>query len=227
LPTADEVRAQQQVRAQFINALWDMQAESGAERVLTDAVLARINVELPDVQIDRLTSELHSDHLIDADRRAYEEPYLTEVWLTSSGRREVEQWITTDRPTRNLPLAHSTIFNTTIYGGVHGSAVVVGSTATTVNIHNSYGHQLVALTAKSRRLLETQQDLPTDQREDIEDDLALLNEQAAAAQPDHARIRSAVRRVAAWSGGIVAGGAAAALKPEVQQLTSDLLKAIT
>lgn len=208
-----------------MNALYDIHAERGPDRVLTTSVLERISVTLPDVQIDRLTTELAQERLITADRRAYEEPYDTEVQISASGRREVERWIATDRPTEHLDVAPSTVLH--IHGDVSGSQLFVGSSDISASMQSAGGSQLDQLSQKARELLRQLPNLSAPVREEVEADISILDEQAHASAPDASRFKPAVRRLLAWASGAATTGAGIALQTDVQQVATDVLRMLT
>jgi hypothetical protein len=102
--------------------------------------------------------------------------------LTVRGRYEVEQWLAEpDEPTAALPLPANQVFRIETMN-VTGT-VMQGSTATNVNTHiGTSGTELVELVTKFRQLLAGVEVLPDD-REAIEADLEVIEEEATAAQP--------------------------------------------
>lgn len=115
-----------------------------------------------------------------------------------------------------------------IIGTMHVTGPVLqGSTAT--NVTASYGvsgDELRRLVAGLRGLL-AEVNLPEDDREEIEADLGVIEEEAATGQPRSQRIRPLLRRLrVALTGGALAGAEAGA-REEVIQLIDAVQRAIT
>jgi hypothetical protein len=132
------------------------------------------------------------------------------VGLTSPGRYEVEQWLAEpDVPTEHLPVPANQVFN---IGTMNVTGTVMqGSTATnvTTNIGVS-GNELVKLATQLRKLLTAVQ-LDPDDREAVEADIEVIEEEAAAPQPRLQRVRPLLRRLrAALVSGALSGAEAGA-----------------
>jgi hypothetical protein len=115
-----------------------------------------------------------------------------------------------------------------IIGTMHVTGPVLqGSTAT--NVTTSYGvsgDELRRLVAALRGLL-AEVNLPENDREEIEADLGMIEEEAATGQPRSQRIRPLLRRLqVALTAGALAGAEAGA-REEVIQLIDAVQRAIT
>jgi hypothetical protein len=226
MPTKDEIHEYRQWRGKFINAVWDAEAVNDPEWPAVDvrAILRNIGAnDLPAPAVARLVNDLVGDGLLEAMMETNEEPYPVWVKLTSWGRLEVERWISEDEPTEHLALAPSQIFTTHFHGNVDGSNVVIGSPSTTVNQQTAIGESLTPLIEKARELL-TQWDEGFDDREAVEADVEILEEERNSSQPKPARLKAALKRVGAWAAGIAGAGARPELVEEVQRLTHQALQ---
>jgi hypothetical protein len=154
MPTPDEIRTYRQWRGRFISAVWDAEAAGASPAVTVADVLDSIGAgDLPLRTVSRLVNDLVGDGLLEPVVLTQEADYPLWVKLTSCGRLEVERWISDDVPTEHLALPPNQVFNTNVYGNVSGSAVIVGSTDTTVNMQAAVGEQLSVLVAKAKELL--------------------------------------------------------------------------
>jgi DNA-binding PadR family transcriptional regulator len=229
MPTPEDIREYEERRARFLSALWDDDARAGNPLGYGEVsqILKDIHSEdLPDPQIQRLLRDLGQDGLIEGEGQTISDLYPPFVRLTPSGRSEVQNWIRTDRPTEHLPLVPTNVFNTTFNGPVQGSPIVVGSAGTTINIRNRFGEPLADVITKTRELLavETVED---DDRDDVEDSLATLEEQVQIAVPDENRIKVALKRLGKWAATASIVGATAGLSSEVQQVIAHALSIVS
>jgi hypothetical protein len=225
MPTPEEIRAYQERRGRFINALWDAEDETdAASGIEISRVLARAgDSDLPDHKIARLLNDLVGDQMLEPRLTAAQASYPLSVRLTSYGRLEAERWITEDVPTEHLAIPPSQIFNTHFHGTVAGSSIVVGSSGTTVNMQNHVAALLPELVAKASQLL-AEWDGSGDEREEIAADIDLLADAAGReAGVNAGRTRAALRRLARWAQSAAVAGAYAELSGEVQHLTAQVL----
>jgi hypothetical protein len=129
-----------------------------------------------------------------------------------------------DEPTDVIPLPANQVFS---IGTVKVTGPVVqGSTAT--NITTNYGASsdaLVKLVAQFREIL-TAADLPDVDREAIEVDLDVIEEEGAAAQPRARRLRALLLRLQGVLIGSVLAGVEASTKQEAIQLIEVAQKAL-
>jgi hypothetical protein len=192
MPTQAQVQEWRALRGRFLNALWDADHEDNDVALVGD-LIAKIGASnLPTNQVDRLVYDLRNDGLIhDIGMGAIEEQ---SVRLTSEGRSEVEQWLSEpDAPTAHLPVPANQVFNITNMN-VTGP-VLQGSSANNVTTTSGVsGDVLVKLVSQFRELLSTA-DLPADDREAIEADLEVIEEEAATDQPRPGRLRPFLRRL--------------------------------
>jgi hypothetical protein len=224
VPTPQEIREYRQWRGRFISALWDAQAASYDPAFRVPDLLREIGADvLPEHGQARLVNELAGDGLIEAFAPTLGFAFPQDVRLTSYGRLEVERWISDDEPTEHLALPPSQVFNTYVHGDVTGSAIVVGSTGTTVNLQVAVRDQLSDIIAKTRHLL-TQWDQVGDARESVEADVEILEEERRATQPKAGRLKAALRRLMQWSAGVAAAGLRPELAGEVQHLAHDVMQ---
>jgi len=182
---------------------------------LLDSIGAR---DLPDHQIDRLVRDLNNDGLI--SELGFGSVKTSEIRLTSEGRYEVEQWLAEpDRATDKLPVPKNQVFNIN-NTNITGSTIVSGSTVkgdVTTN-YGASGDELVKLVAQFRELLKVAE-LSPDDRESLEADLEVIEEEAAAPQPRPGRLRPILRRLKQ----ALIGGAVAGLEAGTKQETIDLI----
>jgi hypothetical protein len=175
-----------------LNALWD--AEHAGEPIvsvsdLLDTIGAR---DLPDHQIERLVRDLKKDGLITAFGPSGR--LDVDIRLTTEGRYEVEQWLAEpDKPTEHIPVPASQVFH---IGTMNVTGPVLqGSTAT--NVTTSYGvsgDTLIKLVAQFRELLSAAE-LSPDDREALDADLEVIEEEAANPQPRAKWLRPALQRL--------------------------------
>jgi hypothetical protein len=223
MATAEQVKEWQGLRGGFLSAIWDSE-HAGIELPLVSDLLNEIGAsDLPAHQIDRLVRDLERDKLISQ---------LTmgpipdqQIRLTSEGRYEVEQWLAEpNEPTEHLPVPANQVNITTM--NVTGT-VLQGSTANNVTTtFGVSGNELLELVAQYRQLL-TAAELSRDDREELETDLDVLEEEARSAQPRPQRVRAILRRL---KGALVTGalaGAQVAAKQETIHLIEIGEKAIT
>jgi hypothetical protein len=230
MPTPDEINAYRALRGRFLNGLWDMEKE-GLDNpgigVSVDALIERIgDAELADQYRRRLVNNLIDDGLVVSRPLSMGRAYPREVMLTSFGRPEVERWIEDDAPTDLIAIPPSQVFTTHFHGNVTGSPVVVGSTNTTVNMQTAVGEQLSTLVAKAKELLISWNHFG-EEREDVESDIDILEEEISNPSNNSGRIRSALRRLANWAAVTATQAATTELSGEVQHLTHEVLQAIT
>lgn len=154
------------------------------------------------------------------------ESYPEDITLTSFGRLEVERWIEDGQATELIAISPSQVFNTHFHGNVTGSPVIVGSTDTTVNMQTAVGEQLSDLISKARLLFEAWQG-EGDEREDVEADIEILAGEVAKPSDGPGRIKAALRRIARWAATTAGAAATAELSGEVQDITHELMRAIT
>ena len=155
-------------------------------------------------QLDHLVLDLRNDGLITNIGMGATQDQ--QVRLSSEGRYEVEQWLAEpDEPTDVIPLPANQVFS---IGTVNVTGPVLQE-STATNIITNYGTSsdaLVKIVAQFREFL-TAADLPDVDREAIEVDLDVIEEEGAAAQPRPKRLRalllpsgSANWRRARWGG---------------------------
>ena len=220
MPTPDEIREYQTWRGRFISAVWD--AEAVAEHhpmIFVPQIFETIGAnQLTEATKRRIVSDLEDDHLLEGMAQSLGESYAMEVRLTSYGRMEVERWITEGAPTANFTLPPSQVFNNHFHAQVAGATFVQGATGTTVNMQTAVGEQMSTLIDKAQQLLATWNE-SGEAREEVEDDIATLQDQSAPA----GRIKAALRRIGRWATGAAAAGAAAGLSEEVRELTGRIL----
>lgn len=226
MPTRDQVLENQLLRSQFLAALYDaeaMQQHQLGLSLVTDVLTAIGKGDHPDASVALLVKSLEQAGMIEGMGESIGDIYAPEVRLTDYGRREVESWVTSgDQTTAQLPLSYNTVYHTTIHGP-QGSVVNVGSTNTTITLNNQFGQKLNDVVAAARNLLEQDKDLSVDDREDLTEDIATLEQEAKAEKPNQGRVKSALRRVGKWAGAAVV----TAGSQEVQHLTAQALQAIT
>jgi hypothetical protein len=222
--TAEQVKEWQARRGGFLSAIWDSE-HAGIELPLVSDLLDEIGAsDLPAHQIDRLVRDLEHDGMI--SQLTMGPIPEQQIRLTSEGRYEVEQWLAEpDEPTDYLSLPASQAFHINTMN-VTGPALL-GSTAN--NVTTSYGasgKELVELVAQFRQLL-TAAELSPDDREGLEADLDVLEEEAATPQPRPQRVRPILRRL---KGALLTGalsGAQVAAKQETIHWIEMADKALT
>lgn len=228
MPTPNEVRARRELRARFINAVYDARERqsAGVEAiVMVHDVLRDIDADQLDQHtITRLVKDLEDDFLIEGFGQSWGEAYPEEIRLTPAGRMEVETWLAEDAPTPHLPIVPSQVINNTtnVYGNATGSAFVTGSTDTAINMQTAVSEPLSQLLPKLRELLN-EWDGTADEREDIEADIEMLEGEAVSQTPRLGRIKAAARRVIAWATSAAAAGASTVLTGEVQELANQVV----
>jgi hypothetical protein len=224
VPTSEQIREWRALRGRFLSAIWEAEHD-GIELPLVSDLLAAIGAsDLPAHQIERLVRTLNYDGLIsELTMGAIEEQ---QIRLTSEGRYEVEQWLAEpDEPTEHLPLPASQAFHITNMN-VTGT-VLQGSTAnnvtTTVGMSSK---ELLELVAQFRELLTTAAITPDD-REELEADLDVLEEEAGSPRPRPQRVKPILRRLgnALFKGAL--SGAEVVGKDETIHLVEMAQKAIT
>lgn len=130
MPTSEEVQAFQAVRAKFLSALWDAESQPssyhpGGPRVGVQTILGALGLQhMPATDVGRLITSLIRDRLIDGESMTYDDLYPPTVCLTTSGNREVEHWVISDRPTPNLPVTYTWVQNMVVING-HASGVIL------------------------------------------------------------------------------------------------------
>lgn len=210
MPSSEQIRAFQQLRGAFLGALWDAEAAgdnpSGACGV--DDLMAGLDgPDLSPWQVKRLVYSLTQDHLLETFVGSIGDLYPQEVKLTSSGRFEVESWYETQQPTKHLPYPPAVVNN--FHGPVSGSAFVQNSNDVSVTINNQHSERLAEAISAVRDVVADSPDATAEQREDAEDDLASLQNQAVSREPDEGRIRRVLRRLQSF--GQIAGSTAVAI----------------
>lgn len=226
VPTPDEIREYRQWRGRMINAIWDAEAAdtSGWPAIDIRGTVQTIGAQdLPQHAVARLVNDLVGDGLLEPFGQTAEATYPLQVKLTSFGRLEVERWISDDQPTEHLALPPSQVFNTHFHGDVSGSAVVVGSKETIVNLQAVVGDSLSELVVKTKDLLAAWQG-DDDEREEIVADVELLETESSNQSAPVGHVKAALRRITRWAAGASAVGASAALSGEVQQLAGTVLQ---
>jgi hypothetical protein len=223
--TAEQILEWRALRARFLNALWDEENAGKRPVPVSDLLYASRACDLPHHQIDRLVHDLKSDGLISG--LGFDNVEYCEIRLTTAGRNEVEQWLAEpDRATDKLPVPKNQVFNIN-NANIIGSTIVSGSTIegdVTTNYGVS-GDVLVKLVTQFRELL-TVVELSPDDRESLDADLEVIEEEAAAAQPRAGRMRSALRRLkdALFKGALA--GAEVGAKQEVIHLIEQAQQAL-
>ena len=195
MASREQVQEWRALRGRFLNALWDSE-NVGEQRTPVVDVLNAIGAEsLTDAQAERLVRNLMDDGLITESDSMVFDLANESVGLTVPGRYEVEQWLAEpDEPTAHLPVPANQVFH---IGTMNVTGTVMqGSTATivTTNVGVS-GDELVKLAAQFRELLDTVE-LDPDDREAVEADVEVIEEEAAA-QPRASRLRPLLRRLKA------------------------------
>jgi hypothetical protein len=150
------------------------------------------NPALTPEQTDRLLRQFSYDDLISGVGMG--DVTSGSIRLSVAGRHEVEQWLSEpDSRTEHLAVPADQVFN---IGTMNVTGTVLqGSTAN--NVTTSYGvssKELLELVAQFRQLL-TAAELSTADREGLEADLDVLEEEAAAPQPRPQRLRPILRRL--------------------------------
>lgn len=228
MPTVEDLDRYYELRGRFLMALWDdsraAQQYGGFSQV--DEILGKVGLtHLPDDEIADLINGLKTDYVIEAmDARTFDENYDGQVKLTSAGRSEVAQWVRAgDKPTDHLQVPYSVVVNNTTVNHPQGSVVNVGSTDTTITVNNQFGEKLHEVVVAARTLLAQDGGLSPDDREDVEDNIVILEEQAGQPEPNKSRIRKALKDLSKWAVAAVA----LAGSQEVQHLTTEALQSIT
>lgn len=222
MPSPEQVRAWQALRGRFLAALWDAEAEGDDWPKVADALGAAGGAFLPPADIERLTRTLMDDGLID-DRMGYAEAQASQTQLTPAGRAEVERWISDpDVATEHLPVpANIVIYN---HGTWQASPVVQASPGASITAISNV-HQQLANFAQQFEAQVAYLDLDDAEREEVEADLATLQEQSTALEgPQTSRWRPSVRRLTAWMGKTVADGVGAVAKDSIVKLGNELLQ---
>lgn len=156
------------------------------------------------------------------------ETYPSQVRLTADGVEELERWLgEPDRPTENLPVPANTVFNIiTVHGDLQGSPLVQGSPGATVtSTYSTQSPQLSAF-AEGYRRLHGQLDLDGEGLETLEADLATVDNQAAANEPDGRRWRPSLRRLMAALGTAAAAGVTSGAHDEDLPIGHQLLSSL-
>jgi hypothetical protein len=226
MPTPEEVREWRALRGRFLNALWDAEHAGVDYANVSDLLRTAGAPDLPPHRVERLITNLSDDGLIDGI--TYAEGPAQQIRLTGQGRYEVEQWLAQpDRPTQHLQLPANQVFN--IHSMKVTGTVMQGSTATNVSTtatSGASGDALQRVVAEFRRLIEAT-DLSDQDREDIDADLEIVEEEASSPHPRPQRVRAVLRRLqGAVIGGTLAG-AEAGTKDEVIHLIDAAQRAIT
>jgi hypothetical protein len=203
--TAEQVKEWQALRGRVLNALWDSENNDGIGTTLVSALLMAIgDPDLSPEQTERLFRQLSYDGLITDPGFGSVECGATR--LTTEGRYEVEKWLTEQRTTtEHIKVPANQVFN--IIGSVNSNGPVLqGSTATSIT--TNYGvssDALVKVVAQFREILTTA-NLSDDDREAIEVDVDVLEEETQAVQPKPKRLRALLLRLgAALTTGALAG----------------------
>lgn len=226
MPTPEQVTAFQLLRSKFLGALYDAEPNQHQRLGLSqvaDILDAIGSVDLDTGQTTRLVKGLEQAHLIEGMSESMGDLYAPEVRLTAYGRATVEDWVTAQtKTTPELPISYNNVYNTTI-NSPQGSVVNVGSTDTTITVNNQFGEKLNPVIAAARTLLEQDTTLSDDDREEIEDEIAILKEQTALPEANKSRVKRALTGLSRWAVTAVA----LAGSQEVQHLTTQALQAIT
>jgi hypothetical protein len=215
--TQVQIQEWRALRGRFLNALWDAH-HAGNDVAAVDDLLEQIDAsDLPEHQIDRLVFDLRNDGLIADFGMVVTQDQS--VRLTSEGRYEVEQWLAKpDEPTDAIPVPASQVFS---IGTMNVTGTVMqGSTAANVNTTvGTSGAELVELVAQIRQILTTANVSPDD-REAIEADLEVIEEEAGTPQPRWARLRPFLRRLR----GVIEKGALAGIEAGTKQEVIHLIE---
>ena len=194
MATREQVQEWRALRGRFLNALWDSE-NAGEQRTPVVDVLDAIGAEgLTVPQAERLVRNLMDDGLITESDSMVFDLANESVGLTVPGRYEVEQWLAEpDEPTEHLPVPANQVFH---IGTMNVTGTVMqGSTATNVTTNiGVLGDDLVKLAAQFRELLSTVE-LDSDDREAVQADVEVIEEEAAAAQSRPGRLRPLLRRL--------------------------------
>lgn len=224
MPTPEQVKEWRVLRGRFLNALWDAEHRGVDFARVSDLLEDSGAPGLPDHLVERLVTNLSDDGLIEG--MGYAEAAANQVRLTSDGRYELEQWIgEPDEPTEHLPVPAAQIFNI-------GSMTVTGPVlqgAAAANVVMSYGASddaLRTIIMEFRRLLTTVE-LREDEREAVEADLSVIEDEAATPQPRPERLRPLLRRLRATvlTGALI--GVEAGAKQQVVNLIDATHQALT
>jgi hypothetical protein len=222
--TQVQVKEWRALRGRFLNALWDS-GHAGNDFAAVSDLIATIGAsDLPVHQLDRLVLDLRNDGLITGIGMGATDDQS--VRLTSEGRYEVEQWLAEpNEPTDAIPVPANQVFS---IGTMNVTGPVLqGSTATNVNTtYGTSGAELVELVAQFRQLL-TAAELSPDDREALEADLDVIEEEAANPQPRPQRVRPILRRLREVLTKGVLSGVELGAKQETIDLIDAAQKAIT
>jgi hypothetical protein len=217
MPTQVQVQEWRALRARFLNAVWDVHHEGNDVALVGDLITKIGASNLTTHQVDRLVYDLRNDGLIhDIGMGAIEEQ---SVRLTSEGRFEVEQWLSEpDEPTAHLPLPANQVYNITNMN-VTGPVLQGSSPNNVTTTYGVSGDVLVKLVSQFRELLSSA-DLPSDDREAIEADLEVIEEEGATGQPRPGRLRPFLRRLR----GVLEKGALAGIEAGAKQEVIHLIE---
>jgi hypothetical protein len=213
--TSKEIQQWRALRGRFLNALWDEENAGRKPVPVSDLLYASGACDLPDHQIDRLVRDLREDRFI--SELGWGSVRSSEIYLTTEGRYEIEQWLAEpDKPTDAIPVPANQVFS---IGTMNVTGTVMqGSTATNVNTTvGTSGAELVEIVDRFRQLL-TAAELSPEDREELDADLDVLEEEAGSPLPKPQRVRPILRRL---KGALLTGavkGAEIGAKQEVIHL---------
>jgi hypothetical protein len=193
--------------------------KTGIRRAPVLDVLSVIGAEgLTEHEAERLVRNLMDDGLITESDSLVFDLSNESVGLTGPGRYEVEQWLAEpDKPTDAIPVPANQIKIKNM--NVTGPALL-GSTANNVTTtYGTSGAELIELVTKFRQLLAGTEVSPDD-REAIEADLEVIEEEAGATQPRWARLRPFLRRLR----GVIEKGALAGIEAGAKQEVIHLIE---
>jgi hypothetical protein len=216
--TQVEVQEWRALRGRFLNALWDSEHAGNDFTLVSDLIAAIGASDLAVHRLDRLVLDLGNDGLISTIGMGATKDQ--QVRLSPEGRYEVEEWLSEpDETTEHIKVPASQVYNINTMN-VTGT-VLQGSTATNV-ITTNYDDALERLRpaiAAYRELLGTA-DVSDDDREAIEVDLDVIEEETKAAQPRPKRLRALLLRL----GAALTTGALAGVEAGTKQETIHLIE---
>lgn len=235
MPTRDEIVQQQVLRTQFLGKLYDLSkvTRRADGRVDTVEVVHSITPHgLPDTDVRRLVKELSDDGLVAVapGYRQPRDPYEPLIELTPYGRKSVEEWVAKDsEPTTEMPVPHSVVNNVNI-GSAPGGTIVIGSSHTTLTSANTLGSSLEQIAQLVREILKQSPLDDQELQEELEDDVATLEEQSRLSDPNPSRVKAALRRLARFlvgAAGAAETGVRAGLTEQAQELITHSLGQLT
>src|SRR4051812_25755814 len=109
MPSKEDIKKSRADRARFLCAVWDT-ASKGESYVDVSKALKVAAPNLDELQAHHLVRSLIQDNVLEGTEMGLNDITPREVWLTSDGRKEVEQWVSSGEATEHLPLTHSQVF---------------------------------------------------------------------------------------------------------------------